>query len=320
MAFMVFRRIPARLPDFTSRFLSASRCVCSRSSGQSRLAGFGVETVDDDAWHVSSSLAQAWRETQTDTRGSISAHMHDEEIVDEGDIDHDEIDNLRIHGNLFYKIDRGSKEFEEYSFEFHRKKHLKTKKEENWEEAKKKDTEKSSKEETRREDKKKKKNNDLSHERASKMNPFSSEIDNPNALVKKKERTPTFNQITAPFHYPFCLDIYISKASVRASVIHRVTSKVVAVAHSISKDIKYDMGSTRNAETCAAVGRILAQRALEDDIHDIIYTPRRREKLEGKLQIVLQAIVDNGVNVKVKLKQRKFRKSNLPVHPPKHEF
>ncbi|KAK2647014.1 hypothetical protein Ddye_022209 [Dipteronia dyeriana] len=57
-----------------------------------------------------------------------------------------------------------------------------------------------------------------------------------------------------------------------------------------------------------AFGSILAQRALGDDIHDVIYTPRKGEKLEGKLQIMLQDIIDNGVNVKVKLKQRKAKK------------
>ncbi|KAB1670461.1 hypothetical protein ES319_1Z163000v1 [Gossypium barbadense] len=126
--------------------------------------------------------------------------------------------------------------------------------------------------------------------------------------AEKKVRTPTFNQLTGPYHEPFCLDIYISKASVRACIIHRATSKVVAVAHSISKDMKIDLGSTRNASACAAVGLILAQRALDDDIHDVIYTPRKGDKLEGKLQIVLESIIDNGVNVKVNLNKEDPRK------------
>ncbi|PQQ06025.1 uncharacterized protein Pyn_01652 [Prunus yedoensis var. nudiflora] len=67
--------------------------------------------------------------------------------------------------------------------------------------------------------------------------------------------------------------------------------------------MKFDLGSTRNATACAAVGAVLAQRALADDIHDVIYTPRKGERLEGKLQIVLQSVIDNGINVKVKLKQ-----------------
>ncbi|XP_043698162.1 uncharacterized protein LOC122648911 [Telopea speciosissima] len=120
----------------------------------------------------------------------------------------------------------------------------------------------------------------------------------------KKLRTPTFNQLTGPYHEPFCLDIYISKGSIRACIVHRATSKVVVVAHSISKDMKFDLTSTKNATACAAVGQILVQRALADDIHDVIYTPRKGEKLEGKLHLVLQSVIDNGINVKVKIKQK----------------
>ncbi|KAG4972763.1 hypothetical protein JHK87_029584 [Glycine soja] len=133
---------------------------------------------------------------------------------------------------------------------------------------------------------------------------------NDGSTVNKRQRTPTFNQLTGPYHEPFCLDIFISKASVRACVVHRVTSKVVAVAHSISKDFKFDLASTKNKTTCAAVGAILAQRALADDIHDIVYTPRKGERVEGKLQIVLQSIIDNGINVKVKIKQRPKKSFN----------
>ncbi|KAH0879871.1 hypothetical protein HID58_067265 [Brassica napus] len=75
----------------------------------------------------------------------------------------------------------------------------------------------------------------------------------------------------------------------------------------------FDLGSTRHALDCAAVGTVLAQRSLEDDIHDVMYTPRKGDKVEGKLQVVLQAIIDTGVVVKVKLKQRKLKKkTNFP--------
>ncbi|KAL1197549.1 hypothetical protein V5N11_012125 [Cardamine amara subsp. amara] len=319
MALMVFRRSCLRFVNTTSVFRPASsHCFSSRffnsktvkdtvAENTVGLSGCGIETVDDDAWHVSSSLSQAWRQFQAGTTKSSpftkqegrETIIKDEDYPDH-DHDHDEIDNMRIRGDLFYKLDRGSKEFEEYNYDFHRKNnHQKARKEQNQEEEtkiKKKETAKSNKQ--------------VSEEyKKTMMNPFTSEMDNPNAAVmKKRERTFTFNQLTAPYHYPFCLDIYISKASVRACVIHRVTSKVVTVAHSISKDLKFDLGSTRNAAACATVGAILAQRSLEDDIHDVIYTPRKGDKIEGKLQVVLQAIIDNGVNVKVKLKQRKLKK------------
>lgn len=309
MALTVFRRSCLRLPVFTSVFRPASHCFSSRffssETGKDTVAGLsgcGIETVDDDAWHVSSSLSQAWRQFQADTpktspftiQGGREIKLIDE---DDPDPDHDEIDNMRIRGDLFFKLDRGSKEFEEYNYDFHRKnQHKNARKEQNQEE------------ETKMKNNKKEVREEYKKRNEPMINSFTGETDHPNAAEKKRERTFTFNQLTAPFHYPFCLDIYISKASVRACVIHRVTSKVVTVAHSISKDMKFDLDSTRNAAACAAVGAVLAQRSLEDDIHDVIYTPRKGDKIEGKLQVVLQALIDNGVNVKVKLKQRKLKK------------
>jgi len=136
-----------------------------------------------------------------------------------------------------------------------------------------------------------------------------------NIVEVKRERVPTFNQMTDPYHHPFCLDIHVTKGSVRACFVHRVTSRVVAVAHSISKDMKFDLGSRKGKglKACAAVGAVLAKRAIEDDIHNAVYTPRKGDRIEGKIEVVLRAIIDNGVDVKVKLKQRKPIKKTLVV-------
>ena len=87
-----------------------------------------------------------------------------------------------------------------------------------------------------------------------------------------------------------------------------MTSKVVAVAHSISKDLKFDLNSRKDAKACATVGGVFAQQAIEDDIHNVVHTPRKGDKIEGKLQVVLQSIIDNGIDVKVKLKQKRYVK------------
>ncbi|XP_027361039.1 uncharacterized protein LOC113869096 [Abrus precatorius] len=263
--------------------------------------GFDIELVDHDVWGVSSGVAQAWRGPDSvASRASSFVPQEIDESLDrvEGELDFEDIDNMRIRGSLFYKLERSSKEFEEYNLEFHRKKSSKKKQEAN----KAKITQN-----VTTQDHELPKVKNLT--RSKSVMPRLDEI-NDVSPVNKRQRTPTFNQLTGPYHKPFCLDIYISKASVRACVVHRVTSKVVAVAHSISKDIKFDLASTKSKATCAAVGAILAQRALADDIHDMIYTPRKGERVEGKLQIVLQSIIDNGINVNVKIKQRPKKSSN----------
>lgn len=266
---------------------------------------FDIELVDCDAWRLSSGVAQACKgDWAAPGASSCVQHVIDESIDGhvEGEPDFEDIDNMRIRGNLFFKLERSSKEFEEYNVEFHRKKSSKKK---NDKPEGNRNKAKTTPNETFK-DQKLPKVHELARSKSVIM-PQMDEIDEMSP-AKKRQRIPTFNQLTGPYHEPFCLDIYISNASVRACIVHRVTSKVVAVAHSISKDLKFDLASTKNKTTCAAVGAILAQRALADDIHDVIYTPRKGERVEGKLQIVLKSIIDNGINVKLKIKQRPKKK------------
>ncbi|KAL2509090.1 Ribosomal L18p/L5e family protein [Forsythia ovata] len=308
-----------------------------------------IELVDDETWQVSSGIADMWRGNDERKALEAKPFSDDQDgdyngvfkFVDlnKGSPDYDEIEDMRIRGSLFYKLDKGSKEYDEYKYDFHGTKHSKNQKE-NKKNKEKEDrscmlvskVEKMSQKNELKEIKKNKVNkvdrlqgidkNELKEFEKNKVNGVErlQGIDKNEYLIShlhelgdyfvgKMQRTPTFNQLTAPYHEPFCLDIYISKGSVRASIIHRVTSKVVEVAHSISKDMKFDLGSTKNRNACAAVGEVLAQRALADDIHNVVYTPRKGEKLEGKLQIVLKSIVDNGIDVKVKLKPIKSRKT-----------
>ncbi|XP_044968144.1 uncharacterized protein LOC123428049 [Hordeum vulgare subsp. vulgare] len=130
-------------------------------------------------------------------------------------------------------------------------------------------------------------------------------VDTDDIVEVKRDRVPTFNQMTDLYHHPFCLDIHVSKGSVRACFVHRVTSRVVSVAHSISKDMKFDLSSRKGIKACVAVGALLVKRAIEDDIHNAIYTPTKGDKIEGKIEVVLRGIIENGVDVKVKLKQRR---------------
>lgn len=283
-----------------------------------------IELVDNETWSVSSSLAEAWRGSTNVASKKVPSFSQEDEIDDgvinyeDEDSDFDDIEEMRIRGNLFYKLDKDSKEYEEYKFDFHRRNKNKnngndfTKEKEKAGNFSAPGVEKNLKGMDEKKQSKKEKlsyNSDFSVDRS-----MLADMNNLQDFELKRSRVPTFNQLTAPYHEPFCLDIFVSKGSVRASIIHRATSKVVAVAHSISKDMKFDLGSTKNRATCAAVGEVLAQRALADDIHNVVYTPRTGEKLEGKLEIVLQSIINNGINVKVKIKQRKTKK--LGFHRP----
>ncbi|XP_023740584.1 uncharacterized protein LOC111888689 [Lactuca sativa] len=266
---------------------------------------YKLDIVDDETWEISTGFADAMKDATSPSQVTNSSHaqMVNHAPQNQNDPDFDEIDDLRICGNLFYKLDKSSKEYEEYNFDFHRRKSSKRKGDSISKETPSSRLENVSNRQDEITESKKKGNQLSKFHKLDKLE--GSLMGNKH---KQKERVPTFNQLTAAYHEPFCLDIYISKASVRACIVHRATSNVVVVAHSISKDMKFDLDSTRNVAACAAVGKVLAQRALADDIHNVIYTPRKGEKLEGKLQSVLQSLISNGVWVKVKVKKTKARK------------
>nr|GLL46948.1 hypothetical protein DM860_016953 [Ipomoea trifida]GMC92516.1 L18 ribosomal protein Heart Stopper [Ipomoea batatas]GMD23835.1 L18 ribosomal protein Heart Stopper [Ipomoea batatas]GMD83963.1 L18 ribosomal protein Heart Stopper [Ipomoea batatas]GMD90119.1 L18 ribosomal protein Heart Stopper [Ipomoea batatas] len=121
----------------------------------------------------------------------------------------------------------------------------------------------------------------------------------------KKSKNPhkhvSFKQRTRPFMEPFTLDVFISKRFVSASITHRVTCKQVAVAGTNSKDIKAMLKSRSDIPACLAVGQILGDRAREADVYTAAYTPRDRDKFEGKIRAIVQSLIDSGIDIKVYL-------------------
>ncbi|XP_042030647.1 uncharacterized protein LOC121777450 isoform X1 [Salvia splendens] len=307
--------------DDDSRRSVADRIQLSplfQETGEDGIKDCKIELVDDSTWNVSSGLADAWRGRSEAAamrmRSRLSDREHDD---DEGvvgpvgeaveDLGFDEIEDMRIRGKLFYKLNRSSKEYEEHKFDFHGRKSARN--ERDWKGSSKEDAKKEASNSKKDHVREREKSEGSKHAVLLSKNSTYLLRESSTITANKKQRTPTLNQLTAPYHELFCLDVFISKGSVRACIVHRTTSNVVAVAHSISKDMKFDLGSTKNKDACAAVGRILAQRALDDDIHNVVFTPRKGERVEGKLQIVVKSIVAGGVDVKVKLKQRSFKLS-----------
>ncbi|KAI3978726.1 hypothetical protein MKX01_015901 [Papaver californicum] len=108
---------------------------------------------------------------------------------------------------------------------------------------------------------------------------------------EKKSRNPhkqlSFKQQTVAYMEPFTLDVLISKRF------------QVAVAGTNSKDIKAVLNSRSDIPACMAVGKILADRAREADVYTACYTPRERDKFEGKIRAVVQSLIDSGIDVKM---------------------
>lgn len=293
----------------------------SISKGTNSLEGVKIQLLDSDLFWAPSVFADVSRvSSDYSVVAGNRAEIQLQHCQEHHDID--KLEDMRFHGDLLYKLDINSHESEEYNFDFHRRKpksqetghQMKTKYLQHQMKTKSvQDNENFAKSNVNLK-KNKSKHMTCKHEptmenydnvdKEAKSVPANFWLREEEALERKKHLF-SFKEMTDAYMHPFCLDIFISKSSVCACIVHRVTCNVVAVAQSISKDMKSDLISKKDLTACAAVGGILAQRAIADDIYTAVYTPRKGDKLEGKLMVVLQSIIDHGVDIKVRLKQRR---------------
>lgn len=66
-------------------------------------------------------------------------------------------------------------------------------------------------------------------------------------------------------------------------------------------DVRAALKSRCDIPACIAIGQILADRAREADVYTASYTPRDRDKFEGKIRAVVQSLIDSGIDVKIYL-------------------
>lgn len=77
--------------------------------------------------------------------------------------------------------------------------------------------------------------------------------------------------------------------------MHRGTSKVISVATTNAKDLRNTLPSLTDDNACRVIGKLIAERSKEADVFAIAYEPRKSERIEGKLGIVIDAIKENGI-------------------------
>lgn len=113
-------------------------------------------------------------------------------------------------------------------------------------------------------------------------------------LAKRPSRK-SFSQRTDMYMRPFLLNVFFSKRFVHAKVMHRGTSKVISVATTNSKELRTTLPSLIDNDACRIIGKLIAERSKEADVYAIAYEPRKNERIEGKLAIILDTIQENGI-------------------------
>lgn len=111
----------------------------------------------------------------------------------------------------------------------------------------------------------------------------------------KNPRKKSWKQRTDMYMRPFLLDVFISKKYIHAKVMHRVTSKVVSVATTNARDLRYTLPSLTDLDACRTIGKLIAERSKEADVYAMSYEPRKGERVEGKLGVILDTIKENDI-------------------------
>ncbi|KAI4295292.1 hypothetical protein L6164_035353 [Bauhinia variegata] len=111
----------------------------------------------------------------------------------------------------------------------------------------------------------------------------------------KRPNRKSWKQRTDMYMRPFLLNVFFSKRFINAKVVHRGTSKVISVATTNSKDLRNSLPSLTDHNACRVIGRLIAERSKEADVYAMAYEPRKDERIEGKLGIVIDTIKENGI-------------------------
>ncbi|KAE9620144.1 putative ribosomal protein L18 [Lupinus albus] len=111
----------------------------------------------------------------------------------------------------------------------------------------------------------------------------------------KKPNKKSWKQRTDMYMRPFLLNVFFSKRFVHAKVMHRGTSKVISVATTNAKDLRNSLPSLTDNNACRLIGKLIAERSKEADVYALAYEPRKDERIEGKLGIILDTIKENGI-------------------------
>ncbi|KAJ6975557.1 hypothetical protein NC653_031409 [Populus alba x Populus x berolinensis] len=113
--------------------------------------------------------------------------------------------------------------------------------------------------------------------------------------LEKKPNKKSWKQRTEMYMKPFLLNVFFSRKFIQAKVMHRGTSKVISVATTNAKDLRHSLPSLTDHNACRIVGKLIAERSKEADVYAISYEPRKDERIEGKLGIVIDTIKENGI-------------------------
>ncbi|KAG8071920.1 hypothetical protein GUJ93_ZPchr0006g46079 [Zizania palustris] len=113
--------------------------------------------------------------------------------------------------------------------------------------------------------------------------------------AEQRPNRKSWKQRTDMYMRPFLLNVFFSKRFVHAKVVHRGTSKVISVASTNAKDLRTTLPSLVDDNACRTIGRLIAERSMDADVFAMSFEPKKNERVEGKLGIVIDTIKEHGI-------------------------
>ncbi|CAH9127184.1 unnamed protein product [Cuscuta epithymum] len=111
----------------------------------------------------------------------------------------------------------------------------------------------------------------------------------------KKPNRKSWKQRTDMYMRPFLLNVFFSNRFIQAKVMHRPTSKVISVATTNAKDLRTTLPSLSDDNAARVIGKLIAERSKDADVFAMSYEPKKNERIQGRLGIVLDTIAENGI-------------------------
>lgn len=91
------------------------------------------------------------------------------------------------------------------------------------------------------------------------------------------------------------LNVFRSEKQIYAQIINDVEGKTLVAASSIDKDLKGKLSAGSNKEAAKVVGELIAKRALENGIKDVVFD-RGGYIYHGRVKVLAEAAREAGLN------------------------
>ncbi len=115
---------------------------------------------------------------------------------------------------------------------------------------------------------------------------------NRDRLLKKKARIR--NRISGTPERPR-FTVYRSQKHVYAQIIDDVTGKTLVAASTLSKELKSDLAAVKSpTEICKLIGKAAAKRALEKNIHEVVFD-RNGYLYHGRVKAIADGAREGGL-------------------------